>query len=68
VPPFSSEELASIALSLRERLELGSAQLFRLVGVGLSNFPIEEEEELPLFDTAESNAATDTELEGLPQR
>lgn len=37
-PPASCEELASIALSLRERVELGPEQRFRLVGVGLSNF------------------------------
>ena len=38
VPPGSSEELATIALSLRERADLGPNRLFRLVGVGLSNF------------------------------
>jgi DNA polymerase IV len=37
-PPSSCEELTSIALSLRERVGLGSEQRFRLVGVGLSNF------------------------------
>jgi DNA polymerase IV len=37
-PPSSSEELTSIALSLRERIALGPKQRFRLVGVGLSNF------------------------------
>jgi DNA polymerase-4 len=37
-PPSSCEELTSIALSLRERVGLGSHQRFRLVGVGLSNF------------------------------
>ncbi len=37
-PPSSCEELTSIALSLRERVGLGSQQRFRLVGVGLSNF------------------------------
>jgi DNA polymerase-4 len=38
VPPESCEELISIALFLRERIDLGPAKLFRLVGVGLSNF------------------------------
>ncbi len=38
VPPDSCEELTAIALSLRERIDLGPAQRFRLVGVGLSNF------------------------------
>jgi DNA polymerase-4 len=37
-PPSSCEELTSIALSLRERINLGPKQRFRLVGVGLSNF------------------------------
>jgi DNA polymerase-4 len=55
-PLSSYEELANIALSLRERVELGPDQLFRLVGVGLSNFQMEEEEESPLFDAIELNA------------
>jgi len=38
LPPSSCEELTCIALSLRERVNLGSQQRFRLVGVGLSNF------------------------------
>jgi DNA polymerase-4 len=38
VPPTSCEELAAIALSLRERVDLGAERLFRLVGVGLGNF------------------------------
>ena len=38
VPPSSCEELTVIALALRERAELGPERLFRLVGVGLSNF------------------------------
>jgi DNA polymerase IV len=37
-PPLSCEELTDIALKLRERVDLGSQQRFRLVGVGLSNF------------------------------
>ena len=37
-PPSSCEELINIALSLRERVDLGPQQLYRLVGVGLSNF------------------------------
>ncbi len=51
VTPVSSyEDLASIALSLRERIELESSQLFRLVGVGLSNFQSDEEKPSPLFE------------------
>ena len=38
VPPASCEELTNIALALRERVDLGVGRLFRLVGVGLSNF------------------------------
>ncbi len=37
-PPSSCEELTSIALSLRERVNSRADQRFRLVGVGLSNF------------------------------
>jgi DNA polymerase-4 len=37
-PPASCEELTAIALSLRERVDLGPQRLFRLVGIGLSNF------------------------------
>jgi DNA polymerase-4 len=37
-PPSFSEELTTIALGLRERVDLGPQQRFRLVGVGLSNF------------------------------
>jgi len=37
-PPGSCEELTAIALFLCERVNLGPARLFRLVGVGLSNF------------------------------
>jgi DNA polymerase IV len=37
-PPASCEELTSIALSLRERVNMDPQQRFRLVGVGLSNF------------------------------
>lgn len=37
-PPACEEELASIALSLRERIQLPPGQLYRLLGVGLSNF------------------------------
>lgn len=38
VPPSSCEELTDIALALRDRVDLGPKQRFRLVGVGLSNF------------------------------
>jgi DNA polymerase IV len=42
-PPASLEELATIALALRERVHLSLQQRFRLVGVGLSNFRESEE-------------------------
>jgi DNA polymerase IV len=36
--PISCQELIDIALRLREKVEMGPKQRFRLVGVGLSNF------------------------------
>jgi DNA polymerase-4 len=45
-PPSSCEELTSIALSLRERINPSPKQRFRLVGVGLSNF----------YDSADASA------------
>jgi len=36
--PSSCEELTDIALKLRERVDFGPQQRYRLVGVGLSNF------------------------------
>ncbi len=50
-PPSSCEEVTMIALALRERVELGPQQLFRLVGVGLSNFQLDTES--PLFENGE---------------
>jgi len=51
-PPSSCQELTSIALSLRERIDLSPTQRFRLVGVGLSNFQDPEDESVqpPLFE------------------
>jgi DNA polymerase IV len=47
-PPSSCEELTNIALSLRERVDMGPQQCFRLVGVGLTNFcELEEKEDAP---------------------
>ena len=37
-PPTSCNELVAVALSLRERVDLGPRTLYRLVGVGMSNF------------------------------
>src|SRR5277367_2266983 len=50
VPPSSCDELTGIALALRERVEMGPKQLFRLVGVGLSNFQASEDPASPLFN------------------
>jgi DNA polymerase-4 len=51
-PPSSCEELTTIALALRERVELGPDRRFRLVGVGLSNFcePEEASAQAALFE------------------
>lgn len=38
VPPSSCAEITAIAISLRERVQRPSTQLYRLVGVGLCNF------------------------------
>jgi DNA polymerase-4 len=38
LPPCSGEELAGIALSLRNRVDVSPQSRFRLVGVGLGNF------------------------------
>jgi DNA polymerase-4 len=43
-PVSSCEELATTALTLCHRVDLGPQQLYRLVGVGLSNFQIEADE------------------------
>jgi DNA polymerase IV len=48
-PPASCEELARIALTLRDRVDVAPDQLFRLVGVGLSNFQIAPASASPLF-------------------
>jgi DNA polymerase-4 len=50
LPPATCEELAQIALSLRQRIDLGAQQHFRLVGVGLSNFRDAQDLQSPLFD------------------
>jgi len=42
-PPSSCEELTAVVLQLRENVNLTPQQQYRLVGVGLSNFPKPEE-------------------------
>ncbi len=51
LPPSTSEELTEIALHLREKVDLGPKQRFRLVGVGLSNFeePVDAKMQSILF-------------------
>jgi DNA polymerase-4 len=49
-PPASCDELTDIALTLVKRIELAPSQLFRLVGVGLSNFRETESTPSPLFE------------------
>jgi DNA polymerase-4 len=51
-PLLSLEELTRIALSLRDRVDLGPQQYFRLVGVGLSNFrePEQAKQQPELFE------------------
>jgi DNA polymerase IV len=44
-PPSSCKELTEIALKLRDRVDLGPHQRYRLAGVGLSNFREAEETE-----------------------
>jgi DNA polymerase IV len=44
------DEFTEIALSLCERVELGWQQLYRLVGVGLSNFQADEDAPSSLFE------------------
>lgn len=50
VPPASCAELTTIALSLRDRIDLGPDRRFRLVGVGLSNFREIDQQQAPLFE------------------
>ncbi len=48
-PPASCDEFTRVAIGLCDRIQLGSEQLYRLVGVGLSNFLVESESPSPLF-------------------
>jgi DNA polymerase IV len=56
-PPSSCEELTAIALALRDRVETHPQQLFRLVGVGISNFhePQDEISQHWLFEASDQN-------------
>jgi DNA polymerase-4 len=59
VMPQSLEEFTNVALALCDRVDLGSSQLFRLVGVGLSNFQADAAPETPLL---EQTPASDSDL------
>jgi DNA polymerase-4 len=48
-PVSSCEEFTTLALTLCARVHLGPKQLYRLVGVGLSNFQSDTEIASPLF-------------------
>jgi DNA polymerase IV len=60
VPPSSCDELTTIALALRERVDLGPKQLFRLVGVGLSNFQLDAVS--PLFEDEDCTARAELSI------
>jgi DNA polymerase-4 len=55
LPPTSCEELTDLALKLREKVNLGPQQRYRLVGVGLGNFrsPEDREAQADLFEMPE---------------
>ncbi len=44
-PPASSDDIATLAISLLEKFDFGAEAKYRLAGVGLSNFLDEDEEE-----------------------
>ena len=60
--PASLEEFSDVAVSLVERVDLGPDQLFRLVGVGLSNFQVEQAAEAPLFTCEAADEGADAGL------
>ena len=49
VPLASCEEFTHVALGLCERIDLAPDQLYRLVGVGLSNFQYDDTRSSPMF-------------------
>ena len=61
-PVTTCDQLKSIALALRERVDLPGSQLFRLVGVGLSNFTFHGESDGELAGDGER--ASEDELLG----
>ncbi|HKR25898.1 MAG TPA: hypothetical protein VJS11_00540, partial [Acidobacteriaceae bacterium] len=67
-PLSSCEELTVIALGLRDRVQLGSAQRYRLIGVGLGNFrdPEEEPAQPELFDESNGEGSPAMDPEASP--
>lgn len=63
VMPTSLENFARVAVSLRERVDLGPAQLYRLVGVGLSNFQVAAEPVSPLFEAMGDEERSDPSVQ-----
>jgi len=63
-PPSSCEEFTRVALELCGRVELGVDQLYRLVGVGLSNCQDDASQDEPLFKGI-ANSATEESQSGL---
>jgi DNA polymerase IV len=57
-PISSCDEFATITLTLCRRIDLGPKQLYRLVGVGLSNFQSDIEIVSPLFSSESGQDAT----------
>ena len=49
VPPASGDDLARIGLELLQRFDFGPNARYRLAGIGISNFPDDEEEQPALF-------------------
>jgi DNA polymerase-4 len=58
-PVSSCEDLTNIALTLRHRVNHGPEQLYRLVGVGLSNFEFEEDAEAVVSEQANTEGVDD---------
>jgi DNA polymerase IV len=56
-PVSSCDEFAKIALTLCGRIDLGTQQLYRLVGIGLSNFQSDVEIVSPLFSGEDAPGA-----------
>ena len=65
--PTTAEDLITQALDLRHRVDLAPTQLFRLVGVGLSNFPDTDPETNPAPNPDHPAPLLDDILPNLPE-